>query len=129
LKLFPLIHEIADLPHERLVAIDDWLGGRAVIIEARRGHRLLQLPDRSLTFRDARLEIVDAGAMRLLFALPLAYLSIGPLLLFARRRRFRWAWLNRLQLSALRSALSLSFSGLACPSYLTHQPHPTYRLY
>ncbi len=35
LQRFPLVHQVADLPHQRLVPVDDRLGGLAVVVEAR----------------------------------------------------------------------------------------------
>ena len=33
---FPLVHQFADLPHQRLVSVDDSLSGGAILVEARR---------------------------------------------------------------------------------------------
>src|SRR5207245_1679289 len=66
LQLFPWMHQVADLPHQRLVAIDERLGGGAILVETGRGHRRLDVADRALALGDARLEIVDARAARLL---------------------------------------------------------------
>ena len=38
LHLFPLVHQVAHFPHERLVPVDQRTGGLAVFVEARRGH-------------------------------------------------------------------------------------------
>ena len=38
LYLFPLVHQVAHFPHERLVPVDQRTGSLAVCVEARRGH-------------------------------------------------------------------------------------------
>jgi hypothetical protein len=59
------MHEIADRPHERLMAIDDRLRRGAVLVESWRGHRALDVADGVLAVGDACLEVVDPGAPRL----------------------------------------------------------------
>src|ERR671918_2848465 len=82
LKRLPLVHQIADLPHEGLMAVDNRLGGRAIVVEAGSRHRLLQFPDRGFALGDSRFEVIDTRTMSLQRALPLARLGIGFLLLF-----------------------------------------------
>jgi hypothetical protein len=60
IELFPLMHQIADRPHERLMAIDDRLRCGAILVESWRGHRALDVADGVLAVGDARLELVDA---------------------------------------------------------------------
>src|SRR5262245_41906809 len=43
LQFLPLVHQIAHLPHERLVPLDERLRRGAVVIEAWRGHRPFEL--------------------------------------------------------------------------------------
>src|SRR5690606_11863087 len=84
LQRFPLAHEVADLPHERLVAIDGGLRRLAVVVEPGRGHGLLELLDLGLARGDARLEIGNALLQRFGRALLLAPLGLCrlPLLSF-----------------------------------------------
>ena len=88
LQFFPLMHQVAHLPHERLVTIHDRLGGGSIVIEAGCRHQLFELPDRLLAFGDPHLELIDPVAVCLLRPLPLASLGVSPLLLFATRRHF-----------------------------------------
>ena len=39
------VHQVTDLPHQGLVLVDDGLGRRAVVIEPRGGHPLLEVAD------------------------------------------------------------------------------------
>ena len=55
------MHQVSNFPHQGLVLVDHWLGGRAVFIEARRRHRLLEVADGLLALRDAGLEVFDLG--------------------------------------------------------------------
>src|SRR5258706_12470370 len=38
LQSFPLVHEVPNLPHQRLMTVDDRLSGYPVVVEAGRGH-------------------------------------------------------------------------------------------
>ena len=68
LEFLPLMHQIADLPHQRLVAVDDGLGRGAVVIEAGGGHGLFDIADLLLGRGDPGLEILDSRAACLLSA-------------------------------------------------------------
>src|SRR5687767_5191248 len=59
-QLLPLAHQVADLPHEGLVLVDDRARRLVVLVKAGRAHDGLELFDRLLAVRDARLETVDA---------------------------------------------------------------------
>ena len=83
MQQFPLMHQVADLPHQSLVTIDQRLGGRAIVVETRRGHRLLELADRRFAFGDARLELIDALLVGLRLALTLARFGVEAFLVFA----------------------------------------------
>ena len=57
------MHQIADLPHQCLMAIDDRLCGSSVVVEARRRHRPLDLADGALAVGDLGFELIDSCAM------------------------------------------------------------------
>jgi hypothetical protein len=80
------VHEIADLPHQRLMAIDERLGGGSIVVKARRRHRLLDLADGLLGGGDARFQLLDLRAARLLGARLPPRLRIGSLPLIALPR-------------------------------------------
>src|SRR5258706_5299802 len=61
LKLFAWVHEVADLPHQSLMAIDYGLGAGAILVETRRGHLLLDCFDRRLGLGDAGFESGDSS--------------------------------------------------------------------
>ena len=66
LQLFPLVHQIADLPHQCLMSIDHRLGRCPIGIEPGGGHALLQVPDGPFRFGDPGFEPLDlraAGAL------------------------------------------------------------------
>jgi hypothetical protein len=63
-EFFPLIHEVADLPHQGLVAVDHRLGAGAIFVEAGSRHLLLDLPDCRFRVGDARFERGDPGLPR-----------------------------------------------------------------
>src|SRR6185436_1539131 len=79
------MHQVADLPHERLMTIDDRLSCGAVLIEPRGRHRLLDLADGLLGLGNACFELFDLGLAGLLGAGRAPRFRIGPLLFFARR--------------------------------------------
>jgi hypothetical protein len=58
------MHEVADLPHEALVAIDDRLGTGAILVKAGRGHLLLDLTDCRFGLGDAGFERRDPRLAR-----------------------------------------------------------------
>ena len=84
LKHFPLMHQIADLPHQRLMLVDDRLGPGAILIEARRRHLLFDGSDGRFTLRDPRLELFDPVPARLDVARALARVGVRPLSFLAR---------------------------------------------
>ena len=47
---------MADFPHQRLVPVDDRLRGGAIVVEAGRRHRLLDLANRRFAFGDLALQ-------------------------------------------------------------------------
>ena len=81
LQLFPLVHQVADLPHERLMAVDDRLGRGAVVVETRGGHRLFDLADRRFGLGDPRFEPIDLRAPRLFGARASPRLGVRAFLL------------------------------------------------
>src|SRR5687767_56236 len=94
LKRFPLADEVAHLPHQRLVPVDQLLRRIAVVIEAGRGHRRLELLDARLALGNAGLEIGDAllqGFGRALLFLSLRFepLAVLPIVLWTLRLRAR----------------------------------------
>jgi len=79
LQLFPLMHEVADLPHQGLMAVDERLRGGPIVVEAGRCHCCFDLPDRLLAFGNARFEVVDARAAGVDGARVLAGFGVGAL--------------------------------------------------
>jgi len=61
------------------MAVDEGLGGRAIIVETRRGHGDFDLADGALVLGDAGFELVDAGAAGLSGARRFARLSVNAL--------------------------------------------------
>ena len=59
LKRFPLVHQVPDLPHQGLMAVDDRLGRLVVLVEARGRHRGFELLDARLGLCDSGLELLD----------------------------------------------------------------------
>ena len=96
LQRLPLRHQVADFPHQRLMAIDHRLRSRGILVETRLRHRRFELLHLGLGRRDARLEIRDALAQR--FLLPLFFLPICfeplPLFTILLRRLFRRFYLS-----------------------------------
>ena len=86
LQFFPLVHEIADFPHELLVPGNDFFGGAALIVEAGRRHAAFERLDGLLVFRDAGLQIGDPPAAVIGRALP------SRLFLLSRGALFPRAW-------------------------------------
>ena len=78
LQLFPLVDELADLPHQGLMAVDHRLGVGAVVVETGGGHLRLDVPNRRLALGDSLLERLDARLARLRRPRPLARLPVGP---------------------------------------------------
>ena len=74
-ELFPLIHEIADLPHQALVAVDHRLGAGAILLEPRGRHLLFDLPDGGFGLCDAGLQCCNSRLA-----------GVGDFLLLARFR-------------------------------------------
>ena len=70
------MHQVSDLPHQSLMTIDQRLRGGAIVVEARRGHRLFELANRRFAFRDARFELIDALLVRLRGALTFARFGV-----------------------------------------------------
>src|SRR5215207_4144406 len=56
-QAFPLVHQLADLPHQRLVAINDRLSGVPLLVEPGRSHRRFELGDRALPIGNAGFEV------------------------------------------------------------------------
>ncbi len=56
-KLFPVMHELAELPHQGLVAVDERLRLVPIVIKAGGRHRRLDLFHRLLVLGDAGLEV------------------------------------------------------------------------
>jgi hypothetical protein len=77
------MHQVSDLPHQRLVAIDHGLGGAAIVVEAGRGHLRLGVAEGLFAFGDARFEGVDARSTCLLGAGDLSGFGFCALLPFA----------------------------------------------
>jgi hypothetical protein len=88
------MHEVADLPHEALVPIDDRLGTGAILIKAGCGHLLLDLADCRFGLGDAGFEGGDPRLARprgLLFFSRFgvdAFLFVVILLLLREREAF-----------------------------------------
>ena len=63
LQLFPLVHQVADLPHQRLVAVDDRLRGGAIVVEARAPPSSVRCSRMALlALGDSRFERLDPRA-------------------------------------------------------------------
>ena len=60
LKLFPLMHEVPDLPHQRLVLVDNGFCSFVIVVEPGRRHGGFDLLDGLFAIRDARLQVVDS---------------------------------------------------------------------
>src|SRR5579872_6576161 len=73
------------------MAIDDWLGAGAILVETGRRHDLFDLANSGFALGDLGLQLVDFGATSLGGALTFARLGIGSLLVVARldQRRLR----------------------------------------
>src|SRR5262249_27391127 len=69
LQGLPFVHQVAHLPHQGLVAIDDRLGGLMVLVEAGSGHGGLELLDAGFRLGDPGLELLNP---------PLAGLRLFP---------------------------------------------------
>src|SRR5882762_12004764 len=86
LECFPLRDQVADFPHQRLVAIGEWPGRLEVFVETGRGHGRLELLDLRLALGNARFEVRDAllkGVDSALALSPLGFLALAG---FARFR-------------------------------------------
>src|SRR5439155_15822169 len=88
LQLFPLMDELADLPHQGLMAVDHRLGVGAVVVETGGSHLRLDVANRRLALGDSPLERLDARLTRLRRPRPLARLPVGLFPVFARLRLF-----------------------------------------
>ena len=73
LQRFPLVHQVADFPHERLMAADERLGALAFLVEAWGGHLGLDVPNRLLALGDSSFELCNPA----LTLLDLAALAAG----------------------------------------------------
>src|SRR5688572_25682450 len=83
LERLPLAHQVADLPHQRLVLVDELLRGVAVVIEPRGGHRRLEFLDPGFAVGDPCFQLGDTLLQRLRGALLLLALHIEALAVFA----------------------------------------------
>ena len=81
LQFFPAVHQMADFPHQPLVPVDDRLRGGAIVVEAGRRHRLLDLANRRFAFGDLALEPVDFGLALLCRSLTFARFGVLTLLI------------------------------------------------
>src|SRR5262249_48034941 len=54
------MHEIAHLPHQSLMSVDDWLRSSAVVVKTRSAHGLFDLADGALGVRNSGFELVDS---------------------------------------------------------------------
>ena len=79
---FPLVHEIAHFPHERLMLVDDRLGGDAVVVEPWGRHASFDLANGRFALRDPRFELIDTLTAGLHGARLLARFGVDTLLLF-----------------------------------------------
>src|SRR5712691_4391893 len=95
LQLFPLVDQLADLPHQGLMPVDHRLGVGAVVVETGGGHLRLDVPNRRLALSDSPLERLDARLTRLRRARPLARLPVGLFPVFARLLLFDRQAFNR----------------------------------
>ena len=82
MQFFPLVHQVADLPHQRLVAVEDRLRGGPVVVEAGGGHRLFELLDRGFGFGNSRFERGEAIAAGLYRFLLFPRLGVDAFLFF-----------------------------------------------
>ena len=83
LQGLPLAHQIPDLPHQRLMAIDHRLGGVRIVVEAGRGDCRLELLDLRLPVGDAPFQFRDSlvqciGRTLLPFAVGIELLPLFP---------------------------------------------------
>ncbi len=76
------MHQVAELPHERLVAIDDRLGLVAVVIEPGSRHGGLDISHGLLALGDARLEVGNRLLPPFRRLIALFLLRRGPLARF-----------------------------------------------
>ena len=83
LQSFPLVHEIADFPHQRLVSVGDRFSGLEILVKPGRGHRGFEFLDLRFAFGDPRLQIGDALLKRISRALLLSALGFLALPRFA----------------------------------------------
>src|SRR5688572_23884899 len=81
------MHELAELPHQGLMAIDERLGLVAIVVETGRRHRRLDLLHRLLVLCDLRFEVGDLRLDFLRALLALALLGLLALALFVIGRR------------------------------------------
>ena len=79
LQRFPLGYQVADLPHQGLMAIDDLLRAFPVIVEASAGHPGFELFDQRFPFGNPTLEVGNPLLKGLCLAVLLA--ALGFLLL------------------------------------------------
>jgi hypothetical protein len=86
LESLPLCHQIADLPHQCLVAIDDLLGRVTVVVEPGLRDGRFERLDLAFALRDPPLEVGNPALKRLGLALLLAALGFEALALLARLR-------------------------------------------
>src|SRR5581483_6021648 len=78
LQFLPLVHEIPDLPHQRLMALDNGPGRFPIVVEPGRRHGLLELANRTFDLRDSGLEAIDGRAPLLVRAPPSPGLGLRP---------------------------------------------------
>jgi hypothetical protein len=84
LQGFPLGYQVADLPHQGLMAIDDLFRAFPVIVEAVARHPGLELFDQRFPFGNPTLEVGNPFLKRVCLAVPLA--ALGFLLLASLAR-------------------------------------------
>jgi hypothetical protein len=84
LEGFPLSHEVADFPHQRLMAIDQFSGALAVVVKAGRGHRGLELLHARLALGNTAFQVGNTLLQRFEAALPFLSVGIDLLALFPR---------------------------------------------
>src|SRR6266481_4285962 len=80
-QFFPLSNEVTDLPHQRLMLVDDRLRGEAVAVKAGSRHLLLDVANGSFARSNARFELTDFRAPRLVGPCAPAEVGIGALLI------------------------------------------------
>jgi len=76
LQGFPLGYQVADLPHQGLMAIDDLLRAFPVIVEASAGHPGFELFDQRFPFGNPTLEVGNPLLKGLGLAVPFAPLGL-----------------------------------------------------